>query len=211
LNGVNTLFKAHSVLSYSETYKHIIMGCCNSKAIDLPDHQVKALRDCDDEKVPDFSLDGVNTWAKVVDVYDGDTFRLSFFLDKKDTKPVKFKIRGDGYNAPEMYPPKAHLDRETEMSKAILSRNRFIQLATDCDVEIGARYSRKDVKAILQRNKKLIYVRFHGFEKFGRVLAHVYQDSDSKKSINQILIDEGHAVEYHGERRDKNALTVAEK
>lgn len=191
------------------------MGCFNSKegeggTFSLKKDQLRSLKRCQDGLVPDFSLDGLEIWAKVVNVYDGDTFRLSFYMNPGDSKPVKFKIRGDGYNAPEMYPPKDHSDREREMAKAVYSRNRFIQLATDCKVELKEHYTRKDVQSIIDRNKKLIFVRFGKFEKYGRVLGNVFEDNKAKKSINQILIDEGHAVEYHGEGRDKKALTVGD-
>lgn len=182
------------------------MGCLSSK--DLTSSQVKVLISCNKENTYDFSLNGISTWAKVVDAYDGDTFRLMFYMKKRDKDPVRFVVRGNGYNAPEMYPPKSHYDRKTEMTKAIFARNRFIQLSTDCDIKKDMMYSRKEIREILRSNKKLIYVKFYKFGKFGRVLADVYEDKNSDKSINQILIDEGYAVPYNGEGRDKNALTV---
>jgi endonuclease YncB( thermonuclease family) len=189
------------------------MGCFNSKegeggTFSLKKDQIRALKRSQDKEVSDFSLEGLEIWAKVVNVYDGDTFRVSFYMNPTDSKQVKFKVRGNGYNACEMYPNKDHPQREREQEKAIYARNRFIQLATDCKVELKERYTRKDVQSIVDRNKKLVFVRFSKFEKFGRVLADVFEDRNAKKSINQILIDERHAVVYNGEGRDKNALTV---
>lgn len=185
------------------------MGCCLTKD-GLSRKQQKVLVSSGDGDISDFSLDGLEVWAKIVNVYDGDTFRASFFMKPNDKKLVKFKIRGNGYNSPELHPPREHKERKEEIRRAICSRNRFIQLATDCQIDLKENYSKKDLQKILDRNQKLVFIRFKKFEKFGRALADVYIDKRSKKSINQILIDEGHAVPYHGEGRDKFSLTVTD-
>jgi len=46
------------------------------------------------------------------------------------------------------------------------------------------------------------YLESHDKGKFGRILGVLYQTDDfSIRSINQILVDEGHAVEYFGGKR----------
>lgn len=195
------------------------MGCCQIKSkakegvggsFSLTKDQLKHLKQCDDNTVPDFSLDGLTVWGKVVNVYDGDTFRISFYMNPGDSKTVKFKVRGNGYNAPEIRPSKDHKNREEEIHRAVCARNRFIQLATDCKIELDKRYTRNEIQEIVDQNHKLIFIRFDKFEKYGRVLADIFENPKTKKSINQILIDEGHAVPYHGEGRDKKVLTVGE-
>ena len=59
------------------------------------------------------------------------------------------------------------------------------------------------------RNKELLEsgtfkIVSHGTGKFGRVLGEVFVETDSGlQSVNQILIDEGHAYEYDGGKKKK--------
>ena len=129
------------------------MGCCQAKegvggTFDLKKQQIRNLKRCADSSVPDFSLAGLEIWAKVVNVYDGDTFRVSFYMTPNDSKTVKFKVRGNGYNAPELRPSRELKNREEEIHRAVCARNRFIQLATDCKIELGEHYTRSDVQKI---------------------------------------------------------------
>ena len=59
------------------------------------------------------------------------------------------------------------------------------------------------------RNKELLEsgtlkIVSHGTGKFGRVLGEVFVETDNGlQSVNQILIDEGHAYEYDGGKKKK--------
>ena len=59
------------------------------------------------------------------------------------------------------------------------------------------------------RNKELLEagtfkIISHGTGKFGRVLGEVFVETeDGLKSVNQILMDEGHAYEYDGGKKKK--------
>jgi endonuclease YncB( thermonuclease family) len=190
------------------------MGCFSSK-YGISNKQIKCLQSLTHEETVDFSFQGITTWAKVVDVYDGDTYRILFFLNKKDKYPIKIKIRASGYNSPEMYPPKSHNNRSLEMKKAFFARNRLIQLITDCQIDVKREYSKNEIKNILKKNNKFVRVSLLGFDKFGRVLANCYT---SGKLINQLMIDEKHGIKYNGGVRvdlmspegvrDKNELTI---
>jgi len=168
------------------------------------------LRNSTNESIPDFSVNGLHTLCKVVDVYDADTFRVVFFRNKEDKEPLKLKVRAVGCNAAEMYPLKSHPERKEEMRKARVARNRLVQLITGVDIDINnIQYSNKDIDKILTDNKKLVYIEFGKFDKYGRVLGTLYLNENRDKSINQILIDENHAVYYDGGKRNKNKLTVS--
>ena len=112
-------------------------------------------------------------------VVDGDTIDAEIDLGF-DIK-VKKRIRFMGINAPE-------------------SRTR--------DLEEKARgLAAKDrVKALLDGCKN-IQLKSHGIGKFGRCLGEIMLDVvDGKEkvtlvSLNELLISEGHAVEYHGGKR----------
>jgi endonuclease YncB( thermonuclease family) len=174
---------------------------------------IEKLKTITNDNIPDFSINGICTLCKIVDVYDADTFRAVFFIDKNDKNPIKMKVRAAGCNAAEMHPLKSHPDRKEEMRKARVAKNRLIQLITGNDFDIfnENHFSNEDIKKLLNDNTNLLYIEFGNFDKYGRVLGTLYLDdseSNRKKSINQILIDENHAVYYDGGKKDKNKLTV---
>ena len=115
----------------------------------------------------------------VLKVVDGDTIDAEIDLGF-DIK-VKKRVRFMGINAPE-------------------SRTR--------DLEEKARgLAAKDrVKALLEGCKN-IQLKSHGVGKFGRCLGEIFLDTiDGQEkltlvSLNELLISEGHAVEYHGGKR----------
>jgi endonuclease YncB( thermonuclease family) len=159
-------------------------------------------KSCNHENIKDFSLNGIKCNAKVVDIYDGDTFRLVFYLEGK---LVKFKVRGYGYNCPEMRPSKNHPDRKEEIEKAIYARNRLLELVTDAKIDLHKNYEKKEIQNILYENKKLVFAHFGNFDKYGRVLTTLYT---KEKAIHDILIEEHLAVPYYGEGRNKLSLTI---
>lgn len=167
------------------------------------------LKNITNDKISDFSFNGIYTLCKVVDIYDADTFRVVFFRNENDKEPLKVKVRAEGCNAAEMYPLKTHPDRKEEMRKARLARNRLVQLVTDVEIDIeNINYKKEDIDEILSKNNKLVYIKFGNFDKYGRVLGKLYINEDDTISINRTLINEHHAVEYSGGKRNKNKLTV---
>ena len=157
----------------------------------------------------DFSFEGLKSICKVVDIYDADTFRVVFFLNESDSKPIKIKVRADGCNAAEMFPLLTHKNRDEEMKKARIARNRVLQLVTNATIDIqDTLISHNDVLYILSKSTKLVYISFGKYDKYGRVLGTLYENKDSAMSINKILIDENLAVVYHGGKRNKEELTL---
>lgn len=177
-----------------------ISTICNDK-IDI-------LKKSTNKTISDFSLAGISTLCKVVDVYDADTFRVVFFKNINDKKPMKLKVRALGCNAPELHPLKSNPFRKEEMKKARIARNRLIQLVSDAKIDINVDYEKSVTNNILANNDKLMFIEFTKFDKYGRVLGTLYYDDTKNTSINQLLIDENHAVSYYGGKRDKNKLTV---
>ena len=120
-----------------------------------------------------------NYKISVLKVVDGDTIDAE--LDLGFDIKVKKRIRFMGINAPE-------------------SRTR--------DLEEKARgLAAKDrVKALLEGCKN-IQLHSHGIGKFGRCLGEIFlatvdgQEKLTVESLNELLIREGHAVEYHGGKR----------
>tara|TARA_R110002012_G_scaffold56772_2_gene145899 strand:+ start:3225 stop:3593 length:369 start_codon:yes stop_codon:yes gene_type:complete len=112
-------------------------------------------------------------------VVDGDTIDAK--IDLGFDVWVKKRVRFLGVNAPE-------------------SRTR--------DLEEKARgLAAKDrVKQLLEGTNK-IQLNSHGVGKYGRVLGELHidmvdgQEKMTLESVNELLIKEGHAVEYHGGKR----------
>ena len=116
---------------------------------------------------------------QLVRVIDGDTIDAN--IDLGFDVSVKKRIRFMGINTPES----RTRDLE-EKARGLAAKDRVKQLLEGC-------------------NK--IQLTSHGVGKFGRCLGELYLDMvDGKEvvtmeNLNQLLIKEGHAVEYHGGKR----------
>ena len=116
---------------------------------------------------------------EVIRVIDGDTIDAK--IDLGFDVSIKKRIRFMGINTPE-------------------SRTR--------DLEEKARgLAAKDRVKQLLEGSNTIQLKSHGVGKYGRCLGEIHLDMiDGKecltlKSLNELLITEGHAVEYHGGKR----------
>lgn len=56
------------------------------------------------------------------------------------------------------------------------------------------------LKELIKENKNQFVLVSHGLGKFGRCLGEIFLDDD--RNVNDILIEEGHAYEYHGGNKD---------
>ncbi len=109
-------------------------------------------------------------------VVDGDT--IDAHIDLGFDITTKKRIRFAGINTPEC----RTRDIE-EKQKGLAAKARLIEIL---------------------ESAKEIHLDSHGVGKFGRVLGQLHVDSEhsiSMVDVNQLLIDEGHAVEYHGGKR----------
>ena len=112
-------------------------------------------------------------------VVDGDTIDAEIDLGF-DIK-VKKRIRFMGINAPE-----SRTKDLEEKARGLAAKDRVKQLLDGCDN---------------------IQLKSHGIGKFGRCLGEIMLDTvDGQErltleSLNKILINEGHATEYHGGKR----------
>ena len=112
--------------------------------------------------------------ATVTKVVDGDTIDALVDLGFDTWKQIR--IRLNGINSPE-------------------SRTR--------DLEEKARglAAKARLKEILKENKNKFILVSHGVGKYGRCLGEIFISQGDTFSVNDQLITEGHAVEYHGEKR----------
>lgn len=134
------------------------------------------LMEFDFKSVNLFSYNDVKTVCRVVDVYDGDTCTIIFSYKNEI---IKYKVRCMGYDSPEMKPSLKKENRDEEKEKAKIAKEFF--------------------KTLVNYEKGLIYIHIHNFDKYGRLLGTFYKDNTfSGKSINQIMIENGHGYEYYG-------------
>lgn len=152
---------------------------------------------------PIFSLEGKILAAKAVDVYDGDTATFCVLL--KD-EVCAFKMRLSGIDTPEMRPSRSSSTRNEEKAASRYVRNRLIQLLTDQDVDLYRSYSRRAIRELMARSRKLVYLKCGKAGKFGRVLVHVFLNRDDVQTkelcFNRTLIREGLAYRYHGDTKN---------
>lgn len=131
-----------------------------------------------------FHLRGYNNWAKVVKVYDGDTITVVMFLNQM---PFKFRVRLSDIDTAEK---KSKDEMEVKWANRAITR----------------------INELIKENK-LVYLDCQKWDKYGRLLAQVYEskekyledqnNQDCQLSINQKLQDEGLAYKYDGGERQK--------
>lgn len=124
-----------------------------------------------DDNIPLFSLQKKVFKAKIVRVYDGDTCFAVFYLN--DTL-VKFKIRMEGYDTPELKPRLNIENRLDEIEKANKAKQELEKLLFN----------------------KIVFLHCGGWDKYGRLLATIY--TQTKINVNQYMIDLHFGKEYYG-------------
>lgn len=139
------------------------------------------------EDRPVFSLEGYTGYARIVDIYDGDTFKAILFLH---CRPLKFIFRTLDYDAPEMKPLKSNPNRSQEKKQALLAKELFQKLT--------------------HYEQDLVYVQCFKMDKYGRVLVRVYTSYDAflnDDSINKKMIDSNLVNKYDGKTKTKFEFT----
>lgn len=124
-----------------------------------------------------FSFEGRQCLGKVVDVYDGDTVKIVFPLsDKEPDRLYKWNCRLINIDTPEL-------------------RSKNIK-----EKEYGKLVKDKLCEKILN---KLVFIKCSDFDKYGRLLVEIFENSNSEQSINNWLIENKYAKEYNGETKSK--------
>jgi len=133
-----------------------------------------------DKDIPYFSFNGNTFYARHCHIYDGDTFSVIFEY-KGDI--IKYRCRCMGYDTAEMKPLKTKENRIHEKELAIKAKNRLEELLN-------------------KHQTKLIKIQCLEFDKYGRLLINVWNMVDTK-SINEIMIEEGHGKAYAGGTKEE--------
>lgn len=109
----------------------------------------------------------------VVKVYDGDTITI---ISKIEKKQYKFRIRLSGIDTPEMK------SKDKKELKIACLAQQWLETRI-----LG----------------KKIFIKVNGNDKYGRLLANIYDTKNGNISLNQMLIDKRLAVPYNGGKKIK--------
>ena len=141
-------------------------------------YNMERLKEANKANTPLFSFNGLITYGKAVDFYDGDTFNI--IISHYDSV-YHFKARMFGYDSPEMKPSLSLENREEIKKNAISAKNRLTELLS---------------------SKEHFKVYCHEFDKYGRLLVSIMHDDsvsyDFENTVNAQMIKEGHGYAYHG-------------
>ena len=146
---------------------------------------------CSDCNVPEFTLNGLSCWGKIVYVYDGDTVHIVINFNNNLTK---FNCRLSGIDTKEMKSTNLN-DKEL----AIKARNFLLSKITDDNLN---NLMKNNIKDLCSKSKKLVWVNCLEFDKYGRLLVEIKDEPTSEKTYNQELIDLGLAVPYFGGHKE---------
>jgi endonuclease YncB( thermonuclease family) len=131
------------------------------------------LKDCTlDNTIDLFEMGSELIPAKLLANYDGDTCKMAV-----EWRGVigRITVRMNGYDSPEMKPPVSNPNRDEIKKKAVMAKD-----------------------ALKNFLEGITYLRFDGFDKYGRVLGTLFQKKDDTISVNQKMIDFGHGYVYNG-------------
>ena len=125
-----------------------------------------------------YSLSGLTVHGMVASVYDGDTCDMVLLLPTEGVK--RFVVRMLSYNSPEIKVSRLikYEEREKCHKDALEAKCMLSQL-------LGLKES-VELRTVL-------LVECHGWDKYGRLLARIYNDS---VCINEIMLLNGYGVSY---------------
>jgi endonuclease YncB( thermonuclease family) len=143
---------------------------------------------------PELSINGLKSYGRLVDIYDGDTVKI--VLPVFDSY-YKFSIRLNEIDTCEIKSKDKVLQEN-----AIKARDRLFELLTNNKVDaVNSINGKNDIKKALDAEVYLVWVECDSKDKYGRILANIYKDKGSTKSVSEILIEEKLAYRYGGKTK----------
>lgn len=127
-----------------------------------------------------FSLCGINTYARLVDVYDGDT--ITCIIPIFDNY-YKFHVRLYDLDTCELKSKNDELKHH-----ALLARKKALDILCGHN-NLDLHCCKKDIQHYLIEHNIIIWLECLTFDKYGRLLANVYQKDDKNNSLSTILIN----------------------
>jgi endonuclease YncB( thermonuclease family) len=146
-----------------------------------------------DIKTPEFTLNGMCTNGRLVDIIDGDS--LSIILPVFDNY-YRYSVRINGIDTCEL-----KSKNEANKKLALQARSCLLKLITKNDYPITL--TRSEIKQILNENIFIVYLKCLDFDKYGRLLAEIYTIKNDTQDISfsQHLLDNNLAYKYTGQTK----------
>jgi len=148
-------------------------------------------------ETPFFSLKGIKTFARVVNVVDGDTLTLIIPIFNEY---FKFYTRISGIDTCEI-----HSRNEENKEKGLKAKYRVIELiCKNKKISDILCITKKQIIELFDKDIYIVWIECDNFDKYGRLLANIYLDKDldldknDKNNIGCILLDEKLAYKYEG-------------
>tara|TARA_Y100000389_G_scaffold204963_1_gene261306 strand:+ start:1376 stop:1900 length:525 start_codon:yes stop_codon:yes gene_type:complete len=160
--------------------------------------KLKKLSEIKDSEIEEFSFKNLDIIGKITNIYDADTCKVCFYYNENI---IKINCRLVGIDSAEIKPSKLKEDRELEKKASKIARNRLIEMVTDCKINIKEEYKKKEIKKIMEKNKKLVKIYLMEGDKYGRILIKIYDENN--ECVNDRLIKEGYAYKYEGGTKRK--------
>ena len=140
------------------------------------------------DNTSEYSLNGLTTICRVVDIYDGDT--CSCIIGHNNVFH-KYKVRLAEIDTCEI---KSKIDDNHQL--ALQARKKLCSLISNKLDDIDINITRKNLRTILNNEIFLLQIKCGEFDKYGRLLGWLY--SNDNISLNQLLINAHLAYSYNG-------------
>lgn len=154
----------------------ILQNACSSND-NLTSKQIKALKDASINNTNEETYDFVK--AKVIKVYDGDTFQIAAF---HRGKLIRFTVRLYGVDTPEMDSKDERLHAKAAAA-AEFTRTCLLDKIVDIQVITNTRVYDRSSRGRIVKGK------------YGRLLANVYING---RSLTETLINHDFGIAYFG-------------
>jgi endonuclease YncB( thermonuclease family) len=137
---------------------------------------------------PEFSFNGVKCWARLLDVYDGDTVTvgvpISSICGKNDNAEFrKINIRVLGIDTPEI--------KSKDKEAALEARNTAFTFLT------GLEFSGK-IKDQLASTNCIVWIELGKNDKYGGRYLGIVRKEENGMSLSQFMLNTGMAKYYNG-------------
>ena len=144
-------------------------------------------------KTDQFTLNGMCTTGRLVDIIDGDS--LSIILPVFENY-YRYNVRINGIDTCEL-----KSKNEANKKLALQARSCLLKLITKNDYPITL--TRSEIKQILNENIFIVYLECLDFDKYGRLLAEIYtiKNDTLDVSFSQHLLDNNLAYKYTGQTK----------
>ncbi len=166
----------------------------SSDVRDLPEDQIK--------NICDFDLRGLQTWARVINIKDGDTLDLCYFVSSnfiEFTRKLSTRSKFPQRNGIVYSEGESKFSGYFTVSTCRLNGVDAMEHDTAQGQEAIRLFTLE-----LQKTNNIVWCHFIKYEKYGRGLVELYASDDMKKGINRFYIGKKHPLlgvlyeEYHG-------------